>query len=237
MGRWGRELNRMLRRPPPRRAPQQMRRKGRVSPLVVTLAVGIGLAAAAVGVLEARLRPMVAAAAQMQAHNHVTAVVEQAILSDLSQRQVGYSQLVTIQRDDGGGISSLTTDMAALNALRAQLVKQVLGAVEGINVSDLQIPLGSLINFDLLWARGPSLKVRAMTVGTVSAEFESEFSSAGVNQTLHRIWLEVNVPLKLLLPGGAVETAVETRLCVAETVIVGQVPETYLQLGAISTAP
>ena len=70
-----------------------------------------------------------------------------------------------------------------------------------------------------------------MTVGTVRAEFDSQFTSAGVNQTLHRIWMEVTVPMTLLLPGGRVEVTVETRLCVAETVIIGQVPDTYLQVG------
>ena len=69
------------------------------------------------------------------------------------------------------------------------------------------------------------------SIGTVQAEFDSQLTSAGVNQTLHRIWLEVSVPMDLLLPGGEVETALHTRLCVAETVIVGQVPDTYLQLG------
>ena len=70
-----------------------------------------------------------------------------------------------------------------------------------------------------------------MTVGTVDGEFFSEFTSAGVNQTLHRICLKLTVPLTLMLPGGAVETVSETELCVAETVIVGQVPQTYLDAG------
>ena len=79
-------------------------------------------------------------------------------------------------------------------------------------------------------ARGPALRARALTVGTLSAEFESEFSSAGVNQTIHKIWLEVSVPMSVLLPGGGVEVTVQTRLAAAETVIVGQVPNTYLSL-------
>ena len=117
-----------------------------------------------------------------------------------------------------------------MNLLRAALVSDVLAALDGVDVSDIRIPLGSLLDLDVLWAKGPALRVHSMTVGTVDAEFSSEFSSAGVNQTLHRIWLQVDVPLTLILPGGPVETQLETRLCVAETVIVGQVPETYLQL-------
>ena len=103
-------------------------------------------------------------------------------------------------------------------------------ALDGVDVSDIQVPLGSLFDLEPLWAKGPTLRARAMTVGTVRAEFDSQFTSAGVNQTLHRIWMEVVVPMTLLLPGGEVEVSVNTRLCVAETVIVGRVPDTYLQL-------
>ena len=67
-----------------------------------------------------------------------------------------------------------------------------------------------------------------MSVGTVQAEFESEFSEAGVNQTRHRIWLHLSIPATVLLAGSAIEVPLDTELCVAETVIVGQVPNTYL---------
>ena len=104
-----------------------------------------------------------------------------------------------------------------------------LDALEGVDVSQIQIPLGSLLDFDLVWGLGPTMKVHAMTVGTVEGEFSSEFSSAGVNQTLHKISLDLEVPLTLMLPGGAVETVCRTSVPVAETVIVGQVPQVFLQ--------
>ena len=109
-------------------------------------------------------------------------------------------------------------------------MEQVLDALEGVGVLQLRIPLGSLLDLDVLWGLGPSLKVHAMAVGTADARFSSSFSGAGVNQTLHRIELELTVPMTLLLPGGPVETESITRLCVAETVIVGRVPDAYLQL-------
>ena len=199
---------------------------------LLTLLVGIVVAAAFIGMLVTRLRPLVAAAAQTQVENTVTRLVEEALLDDLQQRSVGYRDFIAIERDNAGGITALTTDMAAMNHLRGVLLECVLDAVDGIQVSDIRIPVGSLLGIDVLWARGPALNVRSMSVGTVSAEFESEFTDAGVNQTLHRIWLEVCVPVKLLLPGEWVETEVETRLCVAETVIVGKVPNAYLNMAA-----
>ena len=125
---------------------------------------------------------------------------------------------------------AVTIAQAQLQNDAARLVERVLDALEGVGVLQLRIPLGSLLDLDVLWGLGPSLKVHAMAVGTADARFSSSFSEAGVNQTLHRIELELTVPMTLLLPGGPVETESVTRLCVAETVIVGRVPDAYLQM-------
>ena len=228
---WRYTLYRRLRRCACRRrggAPPRKRRW--YSSFLITLAVGLLFAWTAVSFLEARLRPIVEEAASAQLRNLITAVIESAVAADLSERAVGYSDFVSVQRDDSGAITALSADTAGMNLLRSELVEQVLEALDGVDVSVIEIPLGSLFDSEVVWARGPAIRARAMWVGTVSAEFESEFSSAGVNQTIHRIWLEVSVPVTLLLPGGKLEVPVDTRVSVAETVIVGQVPDTYLQL-------
>ena len=234
---WRRELVRYVRRPAKRRRPvwtgpgPQLK----IPPALITLAVALIVAATIITLLENKLRPVVAEIAAAQAQNTMTAVVENAVTADLAVRQVGYVDFVSIQRDEGGGITALTTDMARLNLLRAELIASILEALEGVDVSEIQVPLGSLFDLEPLWAKGPAIRARAMTVGTVRAEFDSQLTSAGVNQTLHRIWMEVDVPMTLLLPGGAVETALHSRLCVAETVIVGKVPDSYLQMDGVKS--
>ena len=203
-------------------------------PLLVTLVVAILVAVCTIRSLETRLRPVILEAARAQTKNTMTAVLEQAVREDLAERAVSYADLIRIHRDSSGAISSLTTDMAALNLLRTELVDQVLVTLQGVDVSIVEIPLGSLFDSELVWARGPAIQAHAMWVGTVSAEFESQFSAAGVNQTIHRIWMEVSVPLTVLLPGGGVEVPVDTRLCITETVIVGKVPNTYLNWDQLS---
>ena len=198
---------------------------------MLTLAVGLLIFFLITSLLETRLRPMVVTAAQAQTQNQMAAVVERAILGRLEGDGVSYSDFVTIQRDESGGIVALTTDTAALNRLRGELVETALEALRGVDVSQIQIPLGSLLDFDLVWGLGPTMKVHAMTVGTAEGEFSSEFPSAGVNQTLHKIDLELSIPLTLMLPGGAVEAVCRTSVPIAETVIVGQVPEVFLQAG------
>ena len=231
MGPWRREFVRYMHRPVSRRRPAWTGPGLRVPPILITLVVALSVAALIITLLESRLRPVVAEIAAAQAQNTMTAVIEGAVTTDLASRQISYADFVTIQREDGGAITALTTDMARMNLLRAELTATILEALEDVDVSNIQVPLGSLFDLEPLWAKGPALKARAMTIGTVRAEFDSQFTSAGVNQTLHRIWIDINVPMTLLLPGGEVETELHTRLCVAETVVVGQVPDTYLQLG------
>lgn len=230
---WRREFVRYMRRPANRRRPVRTGPGPGVTipPALLTLAVALAVAASAIALLEARLRPVVAEIAAAQARNTMTAVVENAVAADLAARQVGYADFVAIQRGDGGAITALTTDMANMNLLRAELTTAILEALDEVDVSVIQVPLGSLFGLEPLWAKGPALKARAITVGTVRSEFDSQLTSAGVNQTLHRIWMEVTAPMTLLLPGGEVEVLLDTRVCVAETVIVGQVPDTYLQVG------
>lgn len=199
---------------------------------VLTWLVAAAVMCAAVRLTESALRPVLAAAARYQVRSQVTAAVEQWAARDLQERGVDYSDFVTITRNEAGEITALSADMARLNLLRAELSAHLLERLEDSQL-ELTIPVGSLLPIEPTWARGPELHLRALALGTASAEFESEFTSAGINQTRHRLWLELSVPVTVLLPGGGEELTVDSRLCVAETVIVGQVPQTWFQTGGL----
>lgn len=209
------------------------RRLRRGLPLwVLTWLVAAGVMLCAVRVTERALRPVLAAAARYQVRSQVTAAVEQWAARDLQERGVDYSDFVAITRNEAGEITALSADMARLNLLRAELSAHLLERLEDSQL-ELTVPVGSLLPIEPTWARGPELHLRALALGTASAEFESEFTSAGINQTRHRLWLELSVPVTVLLPGGGEELTVDSRLCVAETVIVGQVPQTWFQTGGL----
>ena len=220
-GPWRLKLERRLRRGLP--------------PWVLTWLVAAAVMLCAVRVTERALRPVLAAAARYQVRSQVTAAVEQWAARDLQERGVDYSDFVTITRNEAGEITALSADMARLNLLRAELSAHLLERLEDSQL-ELTIPVGSLLPLEPTWARGPDLHLRALALGTASAEFESEFTSAGINQTRHRLWLRLSVPVTVLLPGGGEEVAVDSRLCVAETVIVGQVPQTWFQTGGLPAA-
>ena len=199
-----------------------------IHPFILMLWVGMLVSFSVIQTLEGQMRPMLVTVSETQVQNAITTLLEQTVSSNLAYRKFSYENMVEIQRDGDGNISALITDMAQMNQFRNEIVAQLLSELEQFNENAIQVPIGSLIDSELFWGKGPNIKVKTFTVGTVSAEFESEFSSAGVNQTLHKIWLSLSIPVKILLPGAKIESKVNTQVCVAETVIVGQVPS-YLQ--------
>ena len=213
-------------RTPRRRGPRPERGSGRLLALVI----GVGLALAVIFLIDSALRPTLTALARARVENAVTRIVNDAVNGTLTSEAISYSDLVTLEKDAAGQVSVLAADTAQLNALRAEILGKVLAQVEQLDSQELGVPLGSLTGFATASDLGPVLPVRVLTAAVPTADFENVFTSAGINQTLHRIMLNVRVECTLLIPGGTVDTAVEAQVCAAETLLVGQVPDAYLEL-------
>ena len=194
-------------------------------PAFLTLLIGIVLSVVLIRVTEQRLGPVLRTTALTQAENAVCAVMEQTVLSELEEIDLGYADLVSVERIQDGSVTAITTDMTAINRFRSGLMEQLLPKLRGIDRREIAVPIGSILGSKLWWGRGPTIKVRSFSVGTVQAEFESEFVSAGVNQTMHKIWLTLSAPTVVLLPGEQIEAEVQSRLCIAETVLIGKVAD------------
>ena len=213
-------------RTPRRRGPRPERGSGRLLALVI----GVGLALAVIFLIDSALRPTLTALAQARVENAVTRIVNDAVDGTLTSEAISYSDLVTLEKDAAGQVSVLAANTAQLNALRTEILDQVLTQVEQLDSQELGVPLGSLTGFATASDLGPVLPVRVLTAAVPTADFENVFTSAGINQTLHRIMLNVRVECTLLIPGGTVDTAVEAQVCAAETLLVGKVPDAYLEL-------
>lgn len=173
------------------------------------------------------LRNLVRQYAQTAASDHV----QQAIAAVISEKMsgYGYDYFVTLEKDAGGGVTAVTTDTAHINALSAELIYELAKASSDGRL-DMRIPAGSLFRSALLSGRGPLIPIRVVLLTTSAVNFNGEFQSAGINQTKHRIMLNVSVGVNLLIPWGSVSQTVGAELLVAETVIVGRVPESYINL-------
>ena len=159
-----------------------------------------------------QLRPILTSLATARVSNAVTRVVNTSVNETLYDAGVDYDRLISLEKDNEGHITAVKSNMAEFNRLQSAV---------------LAIPLGSLTGSPLLAGRGPLLHIKMQSVGSSSAHFENAFASAGINQTRHEIRLVVDVYVSVLLPGFSTVTKVTNRCAVAETVIVGSVPDTY----------
>ena len=174
------------------------------------------------------LRSVLSGLAVTRVSNTVTRVVTAAVNDTISSGAIQYSDLITFEKNGQGQITALETDMAAFNRVQAAIVDDVLSRLSEVSTTDLAIPLGTLTGSALLAGRGPVFRVRMQFVGSSTARFENEFTEAGINQTKHRIILNVDVSVSILLPGFSTYTKVSNRFTVAETIIVGTVPDSYV---------
>ena len=186
---------------------------------------------AALGALTAaavlHMRPIVVDLATARTSNMVNRIVVAAINDAVDSGRIDYGRLVSFDKDANGHVTALKSNMAEFNRLQASISDDILQRMADVSTTDLSIPIGTLTGSPLLAGRGPCLHVRMQSVGTATARFDNQFSSAGINQTRHRILLDVDVHVSILLPGLTTYTKVSNEISVAETVIVGGVPDTY----------
>ncbi len=173
------------------------------------------------------MKPVVVDLATARISNAVNRIVVAAVNDAVDSGRIDYEQLVDFDKDAEGHVTALRSNMAAFNRLQASIADDILQRMAEVSSTDLAIPIGTLTGSPLLAGRGPCLRVRMQSVGTATARFDNQFSSAGINQTRHRIILDVDVHVSILLPGLTTYTKVSNEISVAETVIVGGVPDTY----------
>ena len=175
----------------------------------------------------ARMRPLLESLATTRVSNTVNRIIFEAGNEAIQNGDISYERLISLEKDSEGKITAVHSNMAAFNRLQAQILDIILAKIDQVSARELSIPIGTLTGSALLAGRGPRIRVRMESVGSSTARFNNQFESAGINQTKHQIILEVEVSVAILLPGFTTATKVSTAVTVAETVIVGAVPDTY----------
>ena len=186
----------------------------------------LALLAAAVSLLW-HLKPVMTSIATARVSNLVNRIVSAAVNEAVENGDIDYQNFVIFEKDETGHITALRSNVAEVNRMQGQITDEILHRLSEVATSELEIPLGTLTGSALLAGRGPSLFVRMQAVGSASAAFRNQFTAAGINQTRHQIFLDVDVYMSILLPGMKTSTRVSNEIAVAETVIVGGVPDTY----------
>ena len=174
-----------------------------------------------------RLKPVMRSMATARVSNLVNRIVSAAVNDAVADGDIDYQNFVIFDKDEAGHITALRSNVAEVNRMQSRIADEILRRLSEDSTSELEIPLGTLTGSALLAGRGPRLFVRMQAVGSANAVFRNQFTSAGINQTRHQIFLDVDVYMSILLPGMKTSTKVTNEIAVAETVIVGSVPDTY----------
>jgi sporulation protein YunB len=200
------------------------KRKGRkhaASALILAVLAAIVIAAAA------RLTSIMKEAAAAQAQNTVTAAVNSAIAKRMARGDMNYNELVTLDKDNNGKVSAIVTNVYSVNAIKAELAEEIVQSVTGEGAARISIPFGNLFGSAVMSGLGPEIPIKIVSVNAAGIDFKNHFSAAGINQTRHEITIVIDVRIKALVPGGTINTETSTRFIVAETIIVGSVPDSY----------
>ena len=188
--------------------------------------LALALLAAALSLLW-HLKPVMTSMAMARVSNMVNRIVSAAVNEAVESGEIDYGNFVIFDKDDTGHITALRSNVAEVNRMQGRIADEILLRLSEVSTSELEIPLGTLTGSALLAGRGPSLYVRMQAVGSANAVFRNQFTAAGIHQTRHQIFLDVDVYMSILLPGMKTSTKVSNEIAVAETVIVGGVPDTY----------
>ena len=174
---------------------------------------------------DSRIRPQVVTLARYKVQSLVSQAANQAIIEQMELSPLSYGDLITVQRNEAGEITLLSYNALEVNRLKSQITSTVISKVQMMEKADIYIPLGSLTNLDILNNKGPLLHFVVTPTAYVETDIESEFETTGINQVCHRIFIILKMSASALVPNYSTDVNFSTRVCVAQTIIVGKVPE------------
>lgn len=169
--------------------------------------------------------------AETQVKNTTSDLINDAIDEQIDTGNIQYDRIVYFEKDLNGKITALKTNMSEVNRLKTSILNIINDEILAMDTTDLGIPIGSLVLPEVLSGRGPHIPVQILSISNSDASFESHFTEAGINQTLQKLTMNISVDVAILVLGRTENFTVSSEVVVAETIIVGQVPDTLLQGG------
>lgn len=187
----------------------------------------VGVLCILAALVNARIAPLLHMYAANAARSAMTEAINTAVAKVIDSSEIRYSDLIQIQTDSSDNIIAIESDILKINRLKAEVTNAVLEELKSARYHQVSVPLGDLLGGNLLLGRGPRIPVRISVAGSVETGMESQFTSAGINQTNHQISMTVQLELFSAVPGSDETVDVESQFLIAETVLVGKVPESF----------
>lgn len=177
--------------------------------------------------IDRNFKPLVFSLAEAKS----ASLASQALLGALAEALgdgVGYDELMNVRMDEHGQVALLSANTMKLNQLADRAGDAALRRLSQMSSERVSVPLGAALGLTLFAGSGPGVPVSLVPIGSISTDFATEFEACGINQTRHKVYLKVTASIQIVIPTGAKTTQVTANMLVAESIIVGSVPEGFV---------
>ena len=201
----------------------RVRRRRRARRLVLVLL----LLLIALLLADRNVKPLVFALAQARSAAMASQVLSGALAEALGDG-VGYDDLMNVRMDDRGQVALLSANTVRMNRLADKAGEAALRRLQSMSSERVSVPLGAALGMTIFAGSGPRIPVSIVPIGSIATDFATEFEACGINQTRHKVYLRVSASIRIVIPTGARTTQVSANMLVAESIIVGAVPESFV---------
>ena len=202
-----------------------------ISKLLRLVIILLAVAMVGLGLFRYKYNDAIRSLAETQVMNTTSDLINDAIDQQIQDGNIQYDRMVYFEKDLDGKITALKTNMSEVNRLKTAILNIINDEILALSTSDIGIPLGSLLLPEFLSGRGPEIPVQILSIRNSDASFSSDFVEAGINQTLQQINMHISIDVAVLVLGQSNSFTISSQVIVAETIIVGDVPDTFFQTG------
>ena len=177
--------------------------------------------------MDRNFKPLVFSLAEARSAAMASQVLSGA-LTEVLEDGVGYDDLMTVRMDEKGQVALLMANTMRMNQLADKAGQAALRRLNNMSSERVSVPLGAALGMTLFAGSGPNVPVSIVPIGSIATDFATEFEACGINQTRHKVYLKVTASIRIVIPTGAKTTQVSANMLVAESIIVGSVPEGFV---------
>ncbi len=191
--------------------------------LIAVSLIFLGLAV----LIDLSLQPIIESVNAYECQLIISEMITTAVDEELSRKDINYSKLVDLATNSDGEVISVESNVVSINQLKTGITKRLERELERIEAIHIDIPIGTLSGIQMLHNKGFNVGMTVEPMGYPQTKIISEFTEAGINQTRHRIIIDITIVADAIIPGYSTTVTVNTTIVAAETVIIGRVPDAY----------
>lgn len=203
-----------------------MYRKSKKQPLKTILFI-IAFVMLLILICDITIYPLIRDMSMQEARAKMTYIINESVNSVIGKDGIEYQDLISFEKDENGKILAMKTDSVKMNELKSKVSLEIQDRLTGYEKDIMYLPLGNLLSSAYFAGKGPKIKFYIKPCGVVESDYSHVFENEGINQTNHRVMIDISVSVYLMLPIKGVYQTVYTSICVSDTIIVGEVPQAF----------